>query len=61
MYVCLCAGTTCQMITDAVTRGAGTCKQIAEACGAGLDCGRCLRNVKAILDRESAQLVSPVG
>lgn len=54
MYVCLCSGTTCQMVADAVARGASNCKQVAAACGAGLDCGRCLRNVKAIVDRHTA-------
>lgn len=58
MYVCLCSGTTCQMITDAVARGAGNCKQVAAACGAGLDCGRCLRNVKAILDSHSPPIAA---
>jgi bacterioferritin-associated ferredoxin len=54
MYVCLCTGTTCTTITDAVARGASTSKQVAKACGAGLDCGRCLRNVKALVDAASA-------
>jgi bacterioferritin-associated ferredoxin len=54
MYVCLCSGTTCRTVADAVARGAATCKQVAVACGAGLDCGRCLRNVKAIIESEAA-------
>ena len=50
MYVCLCAGATCKMVSEAIARGASTSKQVARACGAGLDCGRCLRNVKGIVD-----------
>lgn len=55
MYVCLCAGATCTMISEAIARGASTSKQVALACGAGLDCGRCLRNVKMIVDAAQAE------
>jgi bacterioferritin-associated ferredoxin len=55
MYVCLCAGATCNMVSDAIARGASTPKQVALACGAGLDCGRCLRNVKVIVDAAQAE------
>jgi bacterioferritin-associated ferredoxin len=55
MYVCLCAGATCKMVSDAIARGASTSKQVALACGAGLDCGRCLRNVKVIVDAAQAE------
>jgi bacterioferritin-associated ferredoxin len=54
MYVCLCSGATCAMVTEAVAGGATTCKQVAAACGAGLDCGRCLRNLKAMVEEKSA-------
>lgn len=53
MYVCLCGEVTCTMVSDALARGASTCKQVAAACGAGLDCGRCLRNLKAMIEAES--------
>lgn len=53
MYVCLCTGVTCTAVADAVARGASNCKQVAVACGAGLDCGRCLRNVRAIIEAAS--------
>jgi bacterioferritin-associated ferredoxin len=58
MYVCLCSGATCKTVADAVARGASTCKQVAVACGAGLDCGRCLRTLKTIIESESASLVA---
>ena len=50
MYVCLCSGTTCKSIIDAVAAGATTPRQVAERCGVGRDCGRCLRNVKNLID-----------
>lgn len=53
MYVCLCVGATSQTICDAVARGACTSKQIAAECGAGADCGRCRRTLRAIVAAES--------
>jgi len=49
MYVCLCTGATSQAVADAVAGGASTCNQVAAACGAGLDCGRCRRTVRDII------------
>ncbi|WP_163760757.1 (2Fe-2S)-binding protein [Mycobacterium botniense] len=49
MYVCLCVGATTQTVSAAVQRGASTSKQIAAACGAGADCGRCRRTLRAII------------
>jgi bacterioferritin-associated ferredoxin len=49
MFVCLCTGVTSQVVTDLVAKGASTSKEVAEKCGAGLDCGRCRRTVRAII------------
>ncbi len=49
MFVCLCAGMTSQVIDDVVAEGARTSREIAEACGAGADCGRCRRTLRAII------------
>ncbi|MDT5108582.1 MAG: bacterioferritin-associated ferredoxin, partial [Mycobacterium sp.] len=49
MFVCLCTGVTSQVVSDLVAAGASTSKQIADACGAGADCGRCRLTVRAIL------------
>ncbi|UKN43066.1 (2Fe-2S)-binding protein [Mycobacterium lepromatosis] len=49
MYVCLCAGATNQTVCDVVARGATTSKEVAAACGAGNDCGRCRRTLRAII------------
>jgi bacterioferritin-associated ferredoxin len=50
MFVCLCTGVTSQAVTDLVASGASTSKQIADACGAGSDCGRCRRTLRAIIE-----------
>ena len=49
MFVCLCNGVTSQTVTEAVEAGACTTSDVARACGAGADCGRCRRTVQAIL------------
>jgi bacterioferritin-associated ferredoxin len=59
MYVCLCEGVTNQTVSDAVAGGASTCNEVAARCGAGLDCGRCRRTVRAII--EAAAQLQPTG
>jgi bacterioferritin-associated ferredoxin len=49
MFVCLCVGVTSQVVNDVVANGARTSKQIAETCGAGGDCGRCRRTLRAMI------------
>ncbi|MGA8251875.1 MAG: bacterioferritin-associated ferredoxin [Mycobacterium sp.] len=49
MYVCLCVGATNQTVSDAVASGASTSKEVAAVCGAGGDCGRCRRTLRAII------------
>ncbi|ORV93653.1 (2Fe-2S)-binding protein [Mycobacterium interjectum] len=53
MFVCLCNGVTSHAVAEAVAAGASTTKDVAQACGAGADCGRCRRTVQALL-RSSA-------
>lgn len=53
MFVCLCNGVTSQKVSDAVNAGATMTKEVARACGAGADCGRCRRTVQAILRSSS--------
>jgi bacterioferritin-associated ferredoxin len=50
MFVCLCMGVTSHDVNEVVSNGATTSKQIAEACGAGGDCGRCRRTLRAIIE-----------
>ena len=49
MYVCLCVGVTNHTVVECVARGASTSKEVAAACGAGGDCGRCRRTLRAII------------
>jgi bacterioferritin-associated ferredoxin len=61
MFVCLCAGVTNQAVAAAVEAGASTSREVAEACGAGAECGRCRRTVRAIIDaRRDAGASVPV-
>jgi bacterioferritin-associated ferredoxin len=63
MYVCLCAGVTNQTVAQEVAAGASTSKQVADACGAGAECGRCRRTVRAIIEARlaSAAAKTPPG
>lgn len=62
MFVCLCTGATSHVVADAVANGACTSKQVAEACGAGTDCGRCRHTVRGIIEahfREHGRTPAP--
>ena len=50
MFVCLCTGVTSHVVADVVANGACTSKQVAEACGAGSDCGRCRHTVRGMIE-----------
>ncbi len=50
MYVCLCHGVTNHTVARAVASGATTSGQVAAACFAGSECGRCRRTVRAIIE-----------
>lgn len=54
MFVCLCTGATSHVVDEVVANGAKTSKQIAEACGAGADCGRCRRTLRAMIEAHYA-------
>ena len=53
MFVCLCTGVTSHAVSELVASGKSTSKQIADACGAGTDCGRCARTLRAIIEAAS--------
>ena len=53
MFVCLCNGITSQAVAEAIANGASTTNQIAAACGAGADCGRCRRTLRLLLGTSS--------
>jgi bacterioferritin-associated ferredoxin len=48
-------GVTSHAVADAVAAGATTSKQVAQMCGAGAECGRCRRSVRAIIDSVARQ------
>lgn len=54
MFVCLCTGVTSHAVSDCVANGASTSKEVAAACGAGSECGRCKRTVRAIIEAHFA-------
>lgn len=49
MFVCLCRAVTSDVVGEVVAQGARTSREVADACGAGADCGRCRRTVRAII------------
>jgi bacterioferritin-associated ferredoxin len=49
MFVCLCRGVTSHEVAEAAQSGACTSRDVAAACGAGSDCGRCRPTVRAII------------
>jgi bacterioferritin-associated ferredoxin len=53
MFVCLCNGITSQVVADVISNGASTTNEIAAACGAGAECGRCRRTLRALLGASS--------
>jgi bacterioferritin-associated ferredoxin len=59
MFVCLCLAVTNQVVRNAVQNGARTSQQVATACGAGSDCGRCRRTLRAIIASASAGEPTP--
>ena len=60
MWVCLCNGVNSQTVAEAVAAGASTTKDVAQACGAGADCGRCRRTVQAILRSSTPDRTAPL-
>ncbi|WP_097206116.1 (2Fe-2S)-binding protein [Geodermatophilus sabuli] len=52
MFVCICRAVSSTDVRAAIAEGARTVKQVAEACGASRDCGKCVVHVRALLDVE---------
>lgn len=49
MYVCSCFGITEAQVDRLVDTGRVSPRAIAGACGAGTDCGSCVRRIQALL------------
>ena len=52
MIVCHCRAVSDRKIRKAVRKGASTANEVAEACGAGTDCGGCVPEVERLLHSE---------
>lgn len=50
VYVCLCNAVTNRTIVHLIDGGLRTSAEIAERCGAGAECGRCRRTVRAMIE-----------
>jgi bacterioferritin-associated ferredoxin len=59
MFVCLCTGATSHVVSECISKGASTSKEVAAACGAGSDCGRCKRTVRSIIEAHFANNGAP--
>ncbi|RBM19799.1 bacterioferritin-associated ferredoxin [Streptomyces sp. PT12] len=60
MYVCSCFGITEQQVREHAAAGAGTPRAIASECGAGTDCGSCVRRIQGLLGRGGCARREPV-
>lgn len=49
MVVCCCKGVTESTIRRAIAEGATSVTAVGAACGAGTDCGACVRDVEAMV------------
>ncbi|RBY85842.1 bacterioferritin-associated ferredoxin [Blastococcus sp. TF02A-26] len=50
MYICICRAVSSTTVRAVIADGARTVRQVADACGAGTDCGRCTAHVRALLE-----------
>ena len=50
MYICICRAVSSTTVREVIAEGARTVRQVAHACGAGTDCGRCAAHVRALLE-----------
>jgi bacterioferritin-associated ferredoxin len=52
MIICHCFALSSNTVREVIAGGAQTVKQVARACGAGRDCGKCVVHVRALLEAE---------
>ena len=52
MYICICRVVSSTTVRAVIADGARTVRAVAEACGAGTDCGRCAAHVRALLEEQ---------
>jgi bacterioferritin-associated ferredoxin len=54
MWICLCEAVTSGTIRQVIDGGARNLADIERACAAGSVCGRCKRNILALIDEHRA-------
>ena len=50
MYICHCYAVSSTTVRAVIADGARTVRQVALACRAGQDCGRCVSHVRTLLE-----------
>jgi bacterioferritin-associated ferredoxin len=61
MIVCLCHAVTERDLERVISDGATTVEEVGRRCGAGTDCGACLREVREKLEANDADPVALAG
>lgn len=59
MIVCSCHAVNDRALETILDNGASSVREVADACGAGTDCGQCCRDILAAVKRRRAS-VQPV-
>jgi len=54
MYICVCKAVTDSQILTAIEKGACSRKQLTQCLGLGKDCGKCNKEVSALLEQALA-------
>lgn len=54
MYVCICHAFTVEDIQFQIRAGNSSVNKIGRSCGAGGDCGACVKKIQAILRQTAA-------
>lgn len=57
MIVCICKGLSCCSIKETIRQGNFTLEKVKATCGAGTDCGSCVRKVEKMVDQEKRKLL----
>jgi bacterioferritin-associated ferredoxin len=58
MFVCICRGVSLNAVHAAVEAGAETPEAVEAACGAGGDCGTCVREVAEVIRERRGRTVT---
>ncbi len=62
MYVCLCKAVTDSQLETAINQGLCSRKQLAECLGVGGDCGKCNKDIHALLtEKQCRHLTSAIN